>query len=207
METHFTKVAKALLRDLIRRGIPTDTALLFVVDGAKALRKAIRETFGRLGVVQRCQEHKRRNVLGHLPARLHASVSRALWQAWDVADAKLAQRQLERLARSLEAEHPGAAASIREGLEETLTLQRLGVDGALYKTLHTANPIENLNGGVEDYTQNVKRWRGGRMILRWVSAGVLEAQKHFHRISGHRDLPKLLYALAAKVERNERYVA
>lgn len=205
--TENARVAKALLRDLIGRGLRSDRALLFVIDGSKALRKAIRETFGRLGVVHRCHEHKRRNVLGHLPGHLHASVGRALRQAWDATDAPLAQRQLERLARSLEGEHPGAAASLREGLEETLTLQRLGLQGALYRTLRTANPIENLNGLVSSYTRNVKRWRDGRMILRWVSAGLLEAQKHFRRIVGYKDLPKLLHALDAIANSREKKVA
>lgn len=193
--TEHSAVAKALLRDLIERGLATDRALLFVVDGSKALRKAIRDVFGGLALVHRCQIHKERNVLEHLPQALRPSVRRALRQAWASSSPELARRQLERLAASLETEHPGAAASLREGLEETLTLLVLGVEGALYRTLRSTNPIENLNGSVADYTRNVKRWRGGGMILRWVGAAVIEARKRFRRIRGHRALAHLVHAL------------
>jgi hypothetical protein len=193
--TENAAVARALLADLVERGLPTDRALVFVLDGAKALRRAVREACGALGLVQRCQLHKERNVLEHLPPGARPSVRRALRQAWATSDVALARRQLERLAASLERAHPGAAASLREGLEETLTLQALGIDGALYRTLRSTNAIENLNGSVAAYTHHVKRWRGGSMILRWVGAGVLEAKRHFHRIRGHRDLAKLVRAL------------
>jgi transposase-like protein len=194
-------VAKALLADLIERGLPTDRALLFVLDGAKALRKAIAETFGNAALVQRCQVHKERNVLEHLPERLRPSVKQALAQAWSSTDAKLARRQLERLAGSLETAHPGAAASIREGLDEMLTLQELGITGDLYRTLRSTNPIENLNGAIAAYTHHVKRWRGGRMILRWVGAAMAEAATHFRRIRGYNDLPKLIAALRRHEEK------
>lgn len=196
--TENARVATALLQDLIDRGLRTDRPVLFVIDGAKALRKAIRQVFGALGVVHRCQYHKRMNVLGHLPESLRPSVDRALRDAWNTPNADLARKQLERLARSLEREHPGAAASIREGLEETLTLQQLGISGALYRTLHTTNPIENLNGSVATYTRNVKRWRGGRMIVRWVSAALQEAERAFRRVQGCRDMPQLVAALDAQ---------
>ena len=138
---------------------------LWIIDGGKALRRAITEVFGATALVQRCQEHKRRNVLDHLPEHLHASVGRALKDAWHSKDAGLAKRQLERLANSLAKPHPGAAASLREGLAETLTLTTLGIDGALYKTFRTTNPIENLNGLIAHYTRNVKRWRDGEMVV------------------------------------------
>jgi transposase-like protein len=195
--TENRQVAKALLRDLLERGLDPERARLFVVDGSKALRAAIREVFGSLAPLQRCQVHKRRNLLEHLPERLHASVDRILCEAWESPDADLAKRRLERLASSLEAEHPGAAASIREGLDETLTLQRLGLEGALYRTLRSTNPIENLNGSIATYTRNVKRWQGGSMIVRWASAAVLDAEKRFRRIRGYRDLPRLVSALEA----------
>lgn len=195
--TENSGVAKALLRDLLERGLDAERARVFVIDGAKALRTAIRKTFGRLGGIQRCQIHKRRNILDHLPEALHASVSKALSDAWEMADARLAERRLNQLADSLQEEHPGAAASIREGLEETLTLQRLGLDvpGALYRTLRSTNPIENLNGSVATYTRNVKRWRGGSMIVRWVSAAVLEASQRFRRVRGYREIAVLVVAL------------
>ena len=136
-------------------------------------------------------------MLGHLPERLHASVSKALRDAWDLDSADRAERVLERLAGSLERDHPGAAASIREGLDETLTVQRLGLTGALRRTLRSTNIIENLNGSVERYTRNVKRWRGGHMIQRWVASALVEAEKHFRRVRGYRDLPHLVNALDA----------
>ena len=171
--------------------------LLFVIDGAAGLRRAITEVFGSRAAVQRCQVHKCRNVLGHLPERLHASVSKALRDAWDLDSADRAARVLERLAGSLERDHPGAAASIREGLDETLTVQRLGLTGALQRTLRSTNIIENLNGSLERYTRNVKRWRGGHMIQRWVASALVEAKKHFRRVRGYRDLPHLVNALDA----------
>ncbi len=195
--TENASVAKALLRDLIERGLPSDQALLFVIDGSKALRKAIRDVFGALSLVQRCQVHKQRNVLDHLPKSLRPGVVRALRQAWGASTAERARRQLERLAASLETEHPGTAASIREGLEETLTLLVLGIPGAHYRTPRTTKPIENLNGSVADYTKTVKRWRGGKMILRWVGAAVFEAGKRFRKLRGYRDMIQLVQALEA----------
>ena len=195
--TETAAVTTGLLSDLVTRGLPTDRALLFVVDGAAGLRRAITDVFGSRGVVQRCQVHKCRNVLGHLPERLHASVSKALRDAWDLDSADRAARVLERLAGSLERDHPGAAASIREGLEETLTVQRLGLTGALQRTLRTTNIIENLNGSVERYTRNVKRWRGGQMIQRWVASALVEAEPRFRRVRGYRDVQYLVGALDA----------
>jgi len=193
--TENSHVARALLRDLIDRGLSQEQARLFVIDGSKAIRTAIRKVFGHLGVVQRCQLHKQRNVLGHLPEHLHASVKAVLAEAWAMNDAAVAQRRLERLASSLEADHPGAAGSVREGLAETLTLQRLGIAGALYRKLRTTNAIENLNSGIATYTRNVKRWRGGSMVVRWVSAAIQEAEKKFRRVQGFRDIEKLTKAL------------
>ncbi len=191
-------VARALLADLVERGLPTDRAMLFVIDGAKALRKAVRGVFGELGLVQRCQQHKRRNFLDHLPKTLQASLDRVLREAWDEPCVALAERRLSALACSLEREHPGAAASLREGLEETLTVTRLGLSGALHRSLRTTNLIESLNSSIETYTGNVKRWRGGAMAQRWVSAALLDAEKRFRRVRGHRDLPLLATALDAR---------
>jgi len=188
-------VAKALLRDLVERGLDPERARLFVIDGAKALRSAIEKIFGDRGVVQRCQLHKQRNILGHLPEGLHESVKAILREAWSLRDAKLAKARLQRLASSLEADHPGAAASVREGLEETLTLQGLGIEGTLYRKLRSTNAIENLNGGIAAYSRNVKRWQGGSMVVRWVSAAIVEAGKKFRRVQGWRDIEKLVRAL------------
>ena len=201
--TESSGVAKALFRDLLDRGLDRDCARLFVVDGSKALHAAIRKVFGPLGVLQRCQIHKRRNILEHLPEHRHARVDRILREAWESSDADLAKRRLEGLASSLESEHPGAAGSIREGLEETLTLQQLGIEGSLYRTLRSTNTIENLNGSIATYTRNVKRWQGGSMILRWASAAVLDASKRFRRIRGFRELDRLIGALES-IEREQQ---
>ena len=193
--TENSRVAKALLRDLVERGLDPERARLFVIDGAKALTSAIVKVFGSLGAIHRCQIHKERNILGHLPDRLQQSVKSVLRESWGLNDAKLAKRRLERLASSLESDHPGAAASVREGLDETLTLQRLGVTGTLYKKLRSTNAIENLNSGIATYSKNVKRWQGGSMVVRWVSAAVVEAGKKFRRVQGWRDIAKLVTAL------------
>ena len=202
-DTENGQVVRSLLRDLLDRGLEQERARLFVIDGAKALTSAIQKTFGSLAEIQRCQIHKRRNILGHLPDRLHESVKAILKEAWSLGDAKVAKRRLERLASSLEADHPGAAASIKEGLDHTLTLQRLGLGGLLYKKLRTTNAIENLNSGIVTYSRNVKRWQGGSMVVRWVSAAIVEAEKKFRRVKGWRDIEKLIRALEAKEQRQE----
>ena len=193
--TENAAVTRALLSDLVERGLGTERPILFVIDGSKGLRKAIADLFGSLAVVQRCQVHKRRNVLDHLPQSMQPSVRRAMQQAYDSSDVDLARRQLDRLARSLEREHPGAAASLREGLEETLTLQRLGVTGGLYRVLRGTNPIENLNGSVVHFARNVRRWKDASMMLRWIATGLHEAQKQFRRLKGFRDMKHLVSAL------------
>jgi Transposase, Mutator family len=146
---------------------------------------------GPLGLLQRRQIHKRGNILEHRQAR----VDRILREAWESTDPDLANCRLENLASSLESEHPSAAASIREGLDATLTLQRLGIEGNLYRTLRSTNTIENLNGSITTYTRNVERWQGGSMMLRWASAAVLDASKRFRRIRGYKDLDRLTRGL------------
>ena len=188
-------MTRALLADLVERGLPTERSVRFVIDGAKALHRAIVEVYGDQAVIQRCQVHKMRNVLAHLPEHQHAKVGRCLREAFDSASASRGERRLHNLARSLERDHPGAAASVREGLAETLTVVRLGLTGALQRTLRSTNAIENLNGSVERYTRNVKRWRGGEMIQRWVSAALLDAERRFRRVRGFRDMPRLMSGL------------
>jgi transposase-like protein len=201
--TEKAQVVKSLLSDLVERGLDAEQPRLWVIDGGKALRSAIVRMFGATALIQRCQEHKRRNVIEHLPKHLHPNVSRVLRDAWKTTDTKLAKRQLERLASSLQADHPGAAASVREGLEETLTLQELGITGALYRTLRTTNPIENLNGLIADYTHNVKRWRDGQMVLRWVASALSDARQRFRALKGFRDIPKLIAALQVRIRTDE----
>jgi transposase-like protein len=191
------QVVRSLLRDLVTRGLDPERGRLFVIDGAPALISAIKTTFGSLAKIQRCQIHKLRNILGHLPDHLHANVTAVVREAWAMGDATVAKRRLERLASSLDADHPGAAASVREGLDETLTLQELGVDGRLYVKLRTTNAIENLNSGIAWYSKNVKRWQSGSMVVRWVSAAILEAEKKFRRVQGWRDIQKLIRSLTA----------
>jgi transposase-like protein len=188
---------KALLADLIERGLPTERTLLFVIDGAKALHKALSDIFGERALIQRCREHKKRNVTDALPERMRSSLRGAMSQAYATRDAKRAARLLENLARRLEPNHPSAAASLREGLEETLTLTRLDLPANLERVLSSTNLIENLFSRVRDLARRVKRWQGGTMILRWTAAGTLEAEQTFRRIAGYRALPKLIAALRA----------
>jgi putative transposase len=197
--TEATRVVRSLLADLIDRGLDAQRMRLWAIDGGKALRKAIVECFGATALIQRCQEHKRRNVIEHLPEALHASVNRALRDAWNGNDATLAKKRLLRLAASLEAPHPGAAASLREGLDETLTVQGLGLTGALYRTLRTTNPIENLNGSIARYTRNVKRWKDGQMTLRWIASALSDASGRFRKLKGFNDMKSLLTALKHRV--------
>ena len=196
--TEATRVVSALLADLIDRGLDAERMRLWVIDGGKALRKAIVQTFGERTLVQRCQEHKRRNIIEHLPREMHAGVNRALRDAWSAGAPALAKRQLQRLASSLHAKHPGAAASLREGLEETLTVQDLGLSGALYRTLRSTNPIENLNGLIASYTRNVKRWKDGQMVLRWVASALADAATRMRKLRGCGQMKTLLKALHSK---------
>ena len=193
--TENATVGKALLTDLRDRGLDLDQAILFVIDGGSGLRKAIRETCGATALVQRCQVHQRRNVLEHLPETMRPRARRVLDEASELADAALAKRRLLQLAAALDHTHTGAAASLREGLDETLTLQQLGITGALYRTLRSTNAIENLNGLVGHFVRNVRRWRNGRMLVRWIAAGLREATRSFRRLRGHRDLAALVRAL------------
>jgi transposase-like protein len=194
-------VCQALLSNLIERGLPADRALLFVIDGSKAIRAAIRHTFGELALVQRCREHKKRNVVDQLPEVMRSGVRGKLKRAWEAADVRHGETLLHALAKELEAEHPGAAASLREGLEETLTVSRLALPPTLLHTVKTTNAIESMISVAQDVMGNVKRWRNGQMVMRWTAAGMLEAEKQFHRVDGYRELPVLRVALAAHQER------
>src|SRR5262245_42244139 len=169
--TENAAACRALLAEVIERGLNPERAILVVLDGAKALHKAVRDVFGARALIQRCQAHKKRNVIEALPQRLRASVQRAMNQAYATRDPKRARRMLENLAASLESGHPGAAASLREGLEETLTVMRLNLPHSLERVLSSTNLIENLFSGVRNTARRVKRWRGGAMILRWTATG------------------------------------
>ena len=192
--TENATVATALLSDLVERGLDPAQGILFVIDGAKALRKAIRNVFGQ-APVQRCVRHKERNVIDHLPERERPSVKQRLRRAWALDDHARALDQLRQLAGELECTYPGAAGSLREGLEETLTLTRLGVTGSLKRTLESTNPCESMLEIVRRTQRNVKRWSSGEMALRWTAAGMLEAERQFRKIIGYRDLATLVVAI------------
>lgn len=193
--TENATVVQELLGDLVERGLRTDRSLLFCLDGSKALHKAIRNTFGERAVIQRCQVHKVRNVTDHLPEHLREGTKRTMQQAYEATNAELAQKQLDRLAHALERDHPGAAASLREGMEETLTLQRLGITAALYRSLRSTNAIENLNGLAVRFTRNVRRWQGGQMLQRWIATALHQAAQRFRRLRGHQEMKTLVAAL------------
>ena len=192
--TENATVATALLSDLVERGLDPEQGILFVVDGAKALRKAIRAVFGEVPV-QRCIRHKEHNVLEHLPERERPLVKTRLRKAWAEPEHTRALDQLRLLASELERTHPGAAGSLREGMEETLTLTRLGIGGQLKRTLESTNPCESMLEIVRRTQRNVKRWSSGEMALRWTAAGMLEAERQFRRIIGYRDLATLALAI------------
>jgi transposase-like protein len=194
-----------LLADLVDRGLDVAQGVLVVLDGSKALRAAVNEVFGPVPV-QRCVRHKERNVLEHLPERDRPAIQQRLRRAWATDNYNLGLDGLRLLADELDRSHPGAAASLREGLEETLTLTRLGIRGQLRRTLQSTNPIESMIEIVRRTSRNVKRWQSGDMCLRWTAAGMLEAETQFRRIIGYRDLAQLAIAverdLAARTSTN-----
>jgi len=187
-------VVRRLLEDLVDRGVRPDRRRLFVIDGSKALRAAIDAVFGKRNPVHRCQAHKRRNVLGYLPKELQAQVSAALRAAWRL-EPKEGMARLRTQIAWLEREHPQAAASLREGMEETFTINTLGLSVMLRKCLATTNVIESSLSGVQGRSGRVTRWRDGEMALRWAAAAALETEKGFRKIMGHRDLWMLKAAL------------
>ena len=195
--TENAAVVQALLDNLIGRGLDPKPCRLFIVDGSKALIKAIRRTFGRRTPIQRCQVHKARNIIERLPKHLHASVRAALRQAWELDDAEKAERLIRNLARRLEQAAPGVAASILEGLDEMLTVIRLGLPLSLRRSLACTNIIENMMGTIRRVCRNVKRWRDASMALRWTAAAMQEAAKGFRRLKACKQLPLLRAALAA----------
>jgi transposase-like protein len=177
----------ALLTEMRDRGLRTDHAVLAVIDGAKAIAKAIRDVFGTRALIQRCQQHKSRNITDQLPEELKPSVRQALRDAYACADAARAKRMLANLVRRLRDDHPGAAASLEEGLDETLTVKRFGLPRRLERQLSTTNAIENLIGSMRRISARVKNWRSGRMILRWTVTAVADAATRFRRITGARE--------------------
>jgi putative transposase len=198
--TENATLARELLVGLRERGLDVTRPILCVIDGAKALRRAVTDVFDH-PVIARCQQHKIRNVRDRLPERLGGPVERRMRAAYHARSALDAQAQLEALTRELDKTHPGAAASLREGMAETLMVLRLGVPPTLARTLHSTNPIESMIEICREHAGNVKRWQDGQMALRWCAAGMVEAAKQFRRVNGYLHLPALRAALQAEVAR------
>jgi putative transposase len=204
--TENAATVQALIDDLVERGLDPAVPRLFIIDGAKALSKAIRRTFGHAAAIQRCQVHKARNITERLPKSLHASVRRVLRQAWELDDAGKAEKLLRNLAQRLERDWSGVAGSILEGIDEILTVTRLGLPKELRRSLACTNMIENVMGTVRRVCRNVKRWRSASMAMRWTAAAMQEAAKGFRRLKAHKQLPALRAALEANQIRNSHGV-
>lgn len=193
--TENATVVRGLVAGLRDRGVDASDGILFVLDGAKALRRAVKDVFGDKALVQRCRLHKERNVADHLPEAERLWVKRKMRQAWKNPEADEAERDLRELAGRLDRINPDAAGSLREGLAEMFTVTRLGVRGTLLATVMSTNPVESMVDIVRDHSRNVKRWQPGDMRLRWAAAGMLEAAKQFRRVKGYRQLPQLAEAI------------
>lgn len=193
--TENATVVRALITGLRDRGLDASAGILFVLDGGKALAKAVRDVFGETAVIARCRLHKERNVLDHLPDAQRLWVRRKLRAAWANPNANEAETALRALAGQLDKVNPDAAASLREGLTDTLTVTRLGITGSLLRTVMSTNPVESMIDIVRDHARNVKRWQPGDMRLRWAAAGMLSAATQFRRVKGYRQLPALATAL------------
>jgi putative transposase len=198
-DTENKTVVTALLADLVARGLSVEGGVLCVIDGAKAVAAGIKKVFGDDAVVQRCTLHKRRNVAGHLPKERAGSIDKRLALIFAQPHAAKGLDAARRLANELEADHPDAAASLREGLDDMFTVARLGLGGTLAKTLTTTNCIESMISIARRTTARVTRWKDGSMKKRWIAAGMLEAERSFRRVRGHKDMAKLVAALRREV--------
>jgi transposase-like protein len=190
-----SELVKRLLEDLIERGLSADEPRLYVLDGGKALTKAVKDTFGKQACIQRCQVHKKRNVLSHLPLSERENVSVALSLAYREHEYEKAKSALTLLADNLELRYPSAATSLLEGLEETLTVHRLKLPGLLRDTLASTNAMESANSVCVGILNRVSHFRDGKMTLRHAAAGFLEAERSFRRIKGYKQIPLLVHAL------------
>ena len=199
--TENATVVSELLSDLASRGLDFSVPRRYVLDGSKALAAAVRRHAGEAACIQRCQVHKRRNVLDHLPEQQRRAVKRKLQNAYAMTEYADAKRALEKLHRELMELNPSAARSLAEGMEETLTVHRLGVPEKLRRSLASTNVIESAFSIVETACRNVKRWRPGDQIERWVGSGLLVAERQFRKVRGYREIPQLLASLADTVSR------
>lgn len=193
--TENAAVCKHLLSDLIERGLTTEEGILVVIDGSKALGKAVKDTFGSSTPIQRCQIHKIRNVKEHLPESEQQRISRKIKKAYLEPDYDKAHKALNNIVKELEITYPGAASSLKEGLEETLTVHKLRVPGLLRVTLSTTNPIESANSIARSTSYRVKRWQNGEQALRWIATGMMAAEEKFRKIKGYKQIPVLMAAL------------
>jgi putative transposase len=194
-DTENKTVVTALLADLVARGLDTESGVLCVIDGAKALAAGIKKVFGDAACIQRCVLHKRRNVEGHLPQELAGAMSKRLALIFAQPNAAKGLAAAKSLAKELEADHPDAAASLREGLDDMFTVRRLGVNGTLAETLTSTNCIESMISIAKRTTGRVTKWKDGSMKKRWIAAGMLEAERSFRRVRGYKGMPKLVDAL------------
>jgi putative transposase len=201
-DTENKTVVTALLSDLVARGLSVENGVLCVIDGAKALAAGIKKVFGTNAVVHRCTLHKRRNVTGHLGKEMAGSIDKRLALIFAQPNATKGLDAARRLAKELEADHPDAAASLREGLDDMFTVARLGITGTLAKTLTSTNCIESMISISRRTTARVTRWKDGSMKKRWIAAGMLEAERSFRRVRGYRDMPKLVDALRREISRS-----
>ena len=198
--TENTTLCKALLTDLRDRGLRTDSPTLFVLDGSKALSKAVGEVFGDNAIIQRCQIHKCRNVLSYLPKSCHGIVKQRLRVAWGLRDYSDAKTSLLQVIDYLEGISHSAANSLREGMEETLTLHQLIDVPSLRRIFSTTNSIESLFSRGKDLCRNVRNWKNENMARRWAGAVLLRAEKGFRKIKGFRELPLLRASLRKEVD-------
>ncbi len=201
------EIVTDLLNDLRERGLKTSEKALFVLDGSKALAKGVSNIFGERGVIQRCILHKERNVLSYLPKQWQAQARRRMRAAWAMTEYDDAKGALTKVLEWLQGLNESAAASLREGFEQTLTVHKLGVTGTLRKTLQTTNPIESAFDTVGRFSGRVKRWNGAKMVMRWVGSGLIQAEKQFRRVKGYKAIPALVSALTSDPLQDRQDVA
>jgi transposase-like protein len=200
--TENAEVCGALLDELIERGLSTDRRYLFILDGAKALKKAVTERFGSEVLIQRCRLHKERNIQKYLPKKYHKLLSMKLWAAWSMTKYEEAYKELQKVHDWLVSINQAAARSLDEGFEQTLTVSKLGLPGELRRLFGSTNMIESCFSRADDLCRNVKRWRNANMAWRWAGTVLLEAERRFHRIKGYRQMPLVIEALSVTVPKS-----
>lgn len=191
---------KQLLSNLIERGLKYEDGLLFVIDGSKGIRKAVEDTFGKYAVIQRCQWHKRENVLSYLNDKDKETYKKKLNKAYNLETYEEVKKELNNTYNELSKINLNAASSLLEGFEETLTLHRLGLNEEFHKSFSTTNIIENLNSQIGKYTRKVKYWKTSDQRQRWIAAGLIEAEQKMHRVVNHQKLNILQEVIKKEVQ-------